>query len=55
MSYHKLDPGDKDVLDLCPECDEGYMVPTRGNWYQCSECGFEAEMDDYGNYISDSK
>ena len=46
--YHDLEPSDEEVLDKCPKCDKGYMVPTLGDWYQCSECGFEAKEDDYG-------
>ena len=48
MAFHKLETGDKEILEKCPECDEGYMVPTMGNWHQCSHCGVEAEEDDYG-------
>lgn len=54
MAYHVLEPGDEDFLDQCPVCEEGYMVPTFGNWYQCSECGVEAQEDDYGNLLFDS-
>ena len=53
MAYHKLEPGDEKHLELCPECENGYMVPTMGHWYQCSECGVEAEEDDYGNLLFD--
>jgi len=48
MSYHKLDPGDEEFLEECEKCGNGYMVPTYGDWYQCSECGAEAKGDDYG-------
>ena len=44
MSYHELDPGDEE----CPKCGDGYMVQTDGDWHQCSECGFEAEENEYG-------
>ena len=46
MAFHKLEPGDKEILEKCPECDEGYMVPTMGNWHQCSHCDVEAEEDE---------
>lgn len=46
MSYHILEPGDEEFLEECPECEKGYMVPTFGEWYQCSECGVEAKMED---------
>ena len=49
MAYHEVEPEDKAILDVCPKCEEGYMVPIVGNWHQCSECGFEAEEDDYGS------
>lgn len=45
MSYHELDPGDEEFLEECPVCGNGYMVPTMGEWYQCSECGVEAQED----------
>lgn len=45
--YHNIEEGDKEFLEECPLCD-GYMVPTWGNWYQCSECGVEAEENEYG-------
>lgn len=48
MAYHELEPGDEEFLDECPRCGKGYMVPTMGKWYQCSECGIEAQEDDYG-------
>ena len=48
MAYHKLDPGDEEFLEKCPKCEIGYMVPNFGDWYQCSECGLEAQMDKYG-------
>lgn len=48
MSYHEIEPGDEEFLEDCPKCDKGYMVPTSGDWYQCSECGFEAEENEYG-------
>ena len=48
MAFHVLEPGDEEFLERCPVCEEGYMVPTYGNWYQCSECGIEAEENDYG-------
>ena len=54
MSFHELDPGDEEILDECPVCDEGYMVPTYGDWYQCSECGVEAQMSEYGVLLFDS-
>ena len=55
MSYHVLEPGDEEFLEECPVCGKGYMVPTSGNWFQCSECGVEAEEDEYGllNWDSD--
>ena len=46
MSYHELEPGDEEFLEECPVCNKGYMVPTYGNCYQCSECGVEAEEKD---------
>lgn len=55
MSYHELEPGDEEFLEKCPVCDEGYMVPTFGGWYQCSECGIEAQEDEYGNLLFDEK
>lgn len=48
MPYHVLEPGDEEFLEKCPVCDEGYMVPTYGKWYQCSECGVDAKKDEYG-------
>ena len=54
MAYHVLEPGDEEFLEECPVCREGYMVPTMGNWYQCSECGVEAEIDDYGLLMYDA-
>lgn len=42
----KLEPGDEEVLEKCPVCNRGYMVPTYGNWYECSECATEAEEKD---------
>ena len=54
MAYHVLEPGDEEFLDKCPVCGEGYMVPTMGGWYQCSECGIEAEMDDGGLLMYDA-
>ena len=48
MSYHELEPADEEFLEECPKCGDGYMVPTSGDWYQCSEGGFEAEENDYG-------
>ena len=54
MAYHELDPGDEEFLEECPVCGEGYMVPTMGHWYQCSECGVEAEENDYGILLFDS-
>ena len=53
MAYHELEPGDEDVLEECPVCRNGYMVPTLGNWYQCSECGVEAEENEYGLLMYD--
>lgn len=39
-------------LDYCPKCGNGKMIPTGGNWYECDECGFEAEEDpDCGGWI----
>ena len=55
MSYHELEPGDEEFLEKCPVCDAGYMVPTFGGWYQCSECGVEAQEDEYGNLLFDEK
>ena len=46
--YHDIEDGDEEFLEECPECGEGYMVPTFGDWYQCSHCGVEAKIDDYG-------
>ena len=43
--YYELESGDEELLEERPTCVDGYMVPTYGNWYQCSECGFEAEED----------
>lgn len=54
MTFHVLEPGDEEFLEECPVCGKGYMVPTIGNWYQCSECGVEAEEDEYGLLIFDS-
>lgn len=42
MSYFEIEPGDENILVRCPKCHNGYMVPTMGDWYQCSECGIEA-------------
>ena len=53
MAFHELEQGDEDVLEKCPICEDGYMVPTFGNWYQCSECGIEAEEDEYGLLMFD--
>lgn len=53
MSYHKLEPGDKDFLEECPFCENGYMVPTYGDWYQCSECGVEGQLSDGGCLMFD--
>ena len=47
MSYYEIEPGDENILARCPKCHNGYMVPTMGDWYQCSECGTEAQEDDY--------
>lgn len=54
MAYHELEPGDEAFLEECPVCGKGYMVPTFGNWHQCSNCGVEAEEDDYGCLLFDS-
>ncbi len=54
MAYHVLEPGDEEFLEECPKCSDGYMVPTYGDWYQCSECGFEAQMNDYGVLVYDA-
>lgn len=54
MAYHELDPGDEEWLDRCPICENGYMVPTMGNWYQCSECGVEAQENECGILLFDS-
>lgn len=54
MAYHILEAGDEEILEKCPVCDEGYMVPTVGNWHQCSECGVEAEEDEDGLLMYDS-
>lgn len=54
MPFHELEPGDEEVLEQCPVCGDGFMVPTSGNWYQCSECGVEAEESDYGVLMFDS-
>lgn len=54
MAYHILEPGDEEFLEECPVCGEGYMVPTLGHWHQCSECGVEAEEDEYGLLMFDS-
>lgn len=48
MAYHELEEGDEEFLEECPVCGKGYMVPTMGDWYQCSECGIEGKEDDYG-------
>lgn len=48
MPYHELEPGDEKFLEQCPICEEGYMVPTIGYWYQCSHCGVEALESEYG-------
>lgn len=48
MAYHELEPGDEEFLEECPVCKDGYMVPTLGKWYQCSNCGIEAEEGDDG-------
>ena len=39
MALFELEPGDEEFLDECPVCCKGYMVPTYGHWYQCSERG----------------
>ncbi len=54
MTYHEIEPGDEEFLEVCPVCNEGYMVPTIGQWYQCSECGVEAEENEYGLLMFDS-
>lgn len=54
MAKTKLSAEDKEFLEQCPVCGEGYMVPTMGHWYQCSECGVEAEQNDYGVLLFDS-
>lgn len=53
MAFHVLEPGDEEFLERCPVCEEGYMVPTYGNWSQWSECGIEAEENDYGCLMYD--
>lgn len=55
MAYHVIEPGDEEFLEECPVCGEGYMVPTVSGWYQCSECGVEAELDDYGLLLYDAE
>lgn len=54
MAFHILEPGDEEFLEECPVCGKGYMVPTYGYWHQCSECGVEAEEDEYGLLQFDS-
>ena len=54
MAYHELEPGDEDFLEQCPVCGQGYMVPNYGDWYQCNECGVEAEIDEHGLLMFDS-
>jgi len=54
MSIFVLEPGDKEFLEECPVCGEGYMVPTSGGWHQCSECGVEAKENEYGVLCYDS-
>lgn len=46
MALFELEPGDEEFLDECPVCGKGYMVPTYGHWYQCSECGVEATEEE---------
>lgn len=54
MAFHELEPGDEEFLEECPVCNDGYMVPLYGNWYQCSNCGVEAEENDYGVLMFDN-
>ena len=48
MNHPELEPGDEDFLSKYPICNEGYMIPSYGGWYHCSNCGEEAKEDDYG-------
>ena len=47
MGFYELEDGDEEFLEKCPVCDEGYMVPTLAEWYQCSNCGVEAKINEY--------
>ena len=54
MARSKYEKLDTEFLEKCPVCNEGYMLNTMGNWYQCNKCGAEAEKDDYGCLVFDS-
>ncbi|RGO28045.1 hypothetical protein DXB23_01555 [Dorea sp. OM02-2LB] len=54
MGFYELEDGDEEFLEKCPVCDEGYMVPTLAEWYQCSNCGVEAKINEYGLLVYDS-
>lgn len=49
----RLTREEKEFLERCPKCEEGYMVPTVGDWHECSECGLEAEENEYGVLMYD--
>ena len=40
---------DEDYVE-CPECD-ALMKSGYGSKWVCTECGLEAEYDDYGNLV----
>lgn len=54
MAFHELEEGDEEFLEECPVCGKGYMVPEFGGWYQCSECGVEAQDKDETRYLLDN-
>lgn len=54
MAVYELDPDDEEYLEDCPLCGEGYMVPTYGHWYECNNCGVEAEENEYGLLMFDA-
>lgn len=53
MAFHELEEGDEEFLEECPVCGKEYMVPEFGGWYQCSECGVEAQDNGYGLLMFD--
>lgn len=45
---------EEECFEECPVCRNGYMIPTMNNWYECNECGVEAEENDYGLLMFDN-